>query len=73
MTQIDKTLDKKRNAYCTHDADDNVMIEHEFDVPMTRRQITWLSGPFFSGSATEPLVTNITINTEWEGESYFTF
>ena len=56
-----------------HDADDNVMIEHEFDVPMTRRQITWLSGPFFSGSAAEPLVTDITINTEWEGESYFTF
>lgn len=72
-TFLHDTTGTIRLTVTAHDADDNVMGEHEFEVPMTRKQITWLSGPFFSGSSSEPLVTDITINTDWEGESYFTF
>jgi hypothetical protein len=72
-TFLHDTTGTIRLTVTAHDADDNVMGEHEFEVPMTRKQITWLSGPFFSGSSSEPLVTDITINTDWEGESHYYF
>ena len=56
-----------------YDDVDNVLYEREFDVPMVQNHITWLSGPYFSGSGAESMTTTITINTDWEGEYHITF
>jgi hypothetical protein len=56
------------------DAEDNVIKEHEFDVPITQNKITWLSGPYFTGSHSgSTTVSAVNINTEWAGEIHLTF
>jgi hypothetical protein len=65
------TLKLKVTAY---DDSDNVLYEREFDVPMKQTQITWLSGPFFSGSGADgSLDITVVINTDWKGETHITF
>ena len=56
-----------------HDANDNVLNEHEFDVPMTQNQISWLSGSYFSDSNTQSLSLSLDVTTEWAGENYYSF
>jgi hypothetical protein len=57
-----------------YDADDNVLQEREFDVPMERDHITWLTGAFFSGSGSSSSTTiTVTVNTDWSGETHLTF
>lgn len=57
-----------------YDADDNILQEREFDVPMERDHITWLTGAFFSGSGTPSSTTiTVTVNTDWSGETHLTF
>lgn len=57
-----------------YDADDNIIQEREFDVPMERDHITWLTGAFFSGSGSSSSTTiTVTVNTDWSGETHLTF
>lgn len=57
-----------------YDADDNILQEREFDVPMERDHITWLTGAFFSGSGSSSSTTiTVTVNTDWSGETHLTF
>lgn len=51
------------------DDSDNVLYEREFDVPMKRNQITWMTGAFFTGGGAGSTGITITINTDWAGES----
>ena len=56
------------------DASGNVLYEREFDVPMEQNHITWLSGAFFNGSSSSSTtITNVTVNTDWAGETHITF
>ena len=56
------------------DASDNEITHRDFDVPMRQNQITWLRGNFFNGSgSSSTLITGITINTDWAGETYISF
>lgn len=57
-----------------HDANDNIIQERTFDVPMERDHITWLTGAFFSGSGSSSSTTiTVTVNTDWAGETHLTF
>ena len=51
----------------------DVIVDHDFDVPMKQNQITWMSGPFFVGGGAGSTGVTITINTDWAGESHVTF
>ena len=56
------------------DASGNVLYERDFDVPMEQNHITWLSGAFFNGSGSSSTsVTDVTVNTDWAGETHLTF
>ena len=56
------------------DASGNVLYERDFDVPMQQNHITWLSGTFFNGSGSSSTsVTDVTVNTDWAGETHLTF
>lgn len=57
------------------DASDNELYKREFDVPMQQNYITRLSGPFFegSGSSTATTITGVTVNTDWAGETHYSF
>jgi len=56
------------------DADENVLLEREFDVPMYQNQITWLSGAFFTGSGSSAAsIGSVTVDAKWAGEHYVTF
>lgn len=56
------------------DANGNVFNEREFNVPLYRNQITWLSGAFFTGSGASSItIIGIDINTDWKGEHHLTF
>ena len=56
------------------DASGNVLYERTFDVPMEQNHITWLSGAFFNGSGSSSTsVTDVTVNTDWAGETHLTF
>ena len=56
------------------DASGNVLYERDFDVPMQQNHITWLSGAFFNGSGSSSTsVTDVTVNTDWAGETHLTF
>lgn len=56
------------------DANDNVLYERDFDVPMEQNHITWLSGAFFNGSGSSSItITGVTVNTDWAGETHLTF
>ena len=53
---------------------DNVLYERTFDVPMQQNHITWLSGEFFNGSgSSSTTITDVTVNTDWAGETHLTF
>ena len=53
---------------------DNVLYERTFDVPMEQNHITWLSGTFFNGSgSSSTTITDVTVNTDWAGETHLTF
>ena len=54
-----------------YDENDNVLYEREFDVPLEQNKITWLSGPYFTGTTSNSFTVNI--NTDWAGESHLTF
>ncbi len=54
-----------------YDADDNVLIEREFDVPLVQNKISWLSGPFFTGTGSSTFT--VVINATWDGEFHYTF
>ena len=58
-----------------YDANDNVLCEREFDVPLLRNQITWLTGDFFTngGANASQLMSTVTINTQWAGEQHLSF
>ena len=57
------------------DASGNELYNRSFDVPMEQNHITWLSGAFFggSGSSSTTTITNVTVNTDWAGETHLTF
>ena len=55
------------------DDEDNTICSREFDVPLKRRQITKLSGPFFSGQSGSGITIVISVNDEWEGEQVVNF
>ena len=56
------------------DGDDNVLYERDFDVPMAQNHITWLSGAYFNGSgSSETVISGVTVNTDWAGETHLTF
>lgn len=55
---------------------DNPLYEREFDVPMERNQVTWLTGAFFEGvtpAVSQSTTTIVTINNVWSGERYLTY
>lgn len=58
-----------------YDATDNVLYEREFDVPMTRRKITRLSGDFFTGEpgSSGDVGVTISINGDWDGQTDVTY
>ena len=58
-----------------YDAADNVLYEREFDVPMTRRKITRLSGDFFTGEpgSSGDVGVVISINGDWDGQTDVTY
>lgn len=55
------------------DANQNIIRERAFEVPMKQRVITKLSGPYFSGSDGSTVSIVIGINTDWEGEQTIEF
>ena len=64
------TLHLQATAY---DANDNIVREREFEVPLKQHMITKLSGPYFSGSDGSAITIVIGINAEWEGEQTIEF
>ena len=67
------TIHLKVTAY---DAGDNVQLEREFDVPMERNKVTWLTGDFFTGftpTSTQTFTTTINIDNSWGGEQHLTY
>ena len=57
------------------DAAGNELYTRQFDVPMQKNYITWLSGSFFddSGSSSTSTITGVKVNTDWAGQSHLTF
>ena len=56
------------------DANDNVLYEREFDVPMEQNHITWLSGAYFNGSGSSASANiGVIVNTDWAGDIHLTF
>ena len=72
LHQQDDDITLKVTAY---DATDNVLYEREFDVPMTRRKITRLSGDFFTGEpgSSGDVGVTISINGDWDGQTDVTY
>lgn len=50
------------------DENDNLLLSREFDVPMKYRQITKLSGSFFTGFSGSAISIIIDLNADWDGE-----
>ena len=68
---LDGTIDLTVTAY---DEADNIVKEREFEVPVTRNKITWLSGPYFTGSGSSSTsVFSINIDTDWAGDIHQPF
>ena len=59
------TIHLQATAY---DANDNVVNDREFDVPLKRRTITKLTGAYFVGSGTSGVTIIINFDPDWEGE-----
>jgi len=55
------------------DAEDNTVCAREIDVPLKRRQISKLSGNFFSGASGSTITIVISVDDEWEGEMIINF
>ena len=55
------------------DEEDNTICSREFDVPVKRRQITKLSGPFFSSQSGSSITIVISVDDEWGGEQIINF
>ena len=55
------------------DAEDNTVCAREIDVPLKCRQISKLSGPFFSGASGSTITIVISVDDEWEGETIINF
>lgn len=56
------------------DASGNELYNRVFDVPMQQNHITWLTGAYFSGSgSSSTTITDVTVNTDWAGETHLTF
>ena len=72
LHQQDDEITLKVTAY---DSADNVLYEREFDVPMTRRKITRLSGDFFTGEpgSSGDVGVVISINGDWDGQTDVTY
>lgn len=51
-------------------ANDNVLFEREFDVPLVQNKMTWLTGSFFLGSIT---ISTVSIHMDWGGEYRLNF
>ena len=57
-----------------HDAQDNVLYEREFKIPMKRRMVTRVTGNYFSSSgSTSGISITIGINTDWDGEQEISY
>ena len=57
-----------------YDDGDNILKEREFEVPVTRNKITWLSCPYFTGSgSSSSSVFSIDVDTDWAGDTHLTF
>ena len=70
LRESEGTLHLKAEA---QDANQNIIRERAFEVPMKQRVITKLSGPYFSGSDGSTITIVIGINTDWEGEQTIEF
>ena len=71
LHDIEGTVHLKVTAY---DDGENILYERSFDVPMEQDHITWLTGAFFNGSSSSSTtITNVTVNTDWAGETHLTF
>lgn len=55
------------------DAEDNTVCAREIDVPLKRRQISKLTGPFFAGASGSTITIVISVDDEWEGETIINF
>ena len=55
------------------DAEDNTVCAREIDVPLNRRQISKLTGPFFAGASGSTITIVISVDDEWEGETIINF
>ena len=55
------------------DANQNVVQQRDFEVPMKQRVITKLTGPYFSAPSGSTITIVIGINTDWEGEQTIEF
>lgn len=54
------------------DADENLQLEKEFDVPMSTNNITWMRGSLFEGFLTSPsqsITPIVAIDGTWRGEN----
>ncbi|MBP5713766.1 MAG: FimB/Mfa2 family fimbrial subunit [Prevotella sp.] len=56
-----------------YDDDDNILQEREFHVPMQQNYITWVSGAYFNGTGASSTVTDVSVNTDWAGETHINF
>ena len=65
-----ESIHLRAEAYAS---DDKMVRFREFDVPMTRRQITKFTGSFFTGTSGSSITIVIGINTDWDGEQEVNF
>lgn len=55
------------------DASGAEITQHEFDVPLEKNQISWLSGDFFGAGPSQSSSVGVDINTKWDGETHYTY
>lgn len=57
------------------DAQDNTILERDFDIPMRQNRITKYSGEFFTDapSSSNAMTSTVTIDTKWDGEDALTY
>jgi hypothetical protein len=72
-TFLPEAVDSIHLKAVARDDEDNPICSREFDVPVKRRQITRLSGPFFSGQTGSTITIVISVDDEWEGETIINF
>ena len=65
-----ESIHLRAEAYAS---DDKLVRFREFDVPMKRRQITKLSGDFFTGTSGSGMIIIISVDTDWDGEEVIKF